>query len=167
MMKNTRVHNSSLYNFSSKNHKGISSIIATLILLLLTIVLVGIVWAVVSGIVKTSSEGATSGAQCFNSAIDVTLASCTISGVGNCNVTFQRTLGTDTIGGVRLVFTNATSSSYYTDINGSLQTLVPLKTTVNTGIANITKIDAAVYYTNTAGTPNVCTPVSFTAIQLV
>lgn len=149
-----------------KNTRGISSIIATLILLLLTIVLVGIVWAVVSEIVKTSSEGATSGAQCFNSAIDVTSATCKAN-TGNCNVTVQRTLGTDVIGGVRLVFTNAASNSYYTDINGSLQTLVPLRTTVTTGIANVTEIDAAVYYTNAAGTPNVCSPVSFTTIQLV
>lgn len=150
-----------------KNNRGISSIIATLILLLLTIVLVGIVWAVVSGIVKTSSEGATSGAQCFNSALEVTAATCTISSVGNCNVTIQRSLGTDTIGGVRLIFTNTSGSSFFMDVNGTLQTLVPIRPTITTGVASVSDIKAAVYYSDAAGNKNVCSPVDFTAIQLV
>ena len=149
-----------------ENKRGISSIIATLILLLLTIVLVGIVWAVVSGIVKTSTEGATSGAQCFNSAIDITSATCT-SATGTCNVTIQRTLGTETIAGVRLIFVNAAGSSNFTDVNGTLQTLVPLRATTNTGVANVTKINAAVYFTDAVGNKNVCSASEFKTIQLV
>jgi len=150
-----------------KNNKGISSIIATLILLLLTIVLVGIVWAVVSGIVNTTSQGATAGAQCVHSAIDITSATCKAS-IGDCNVTVQRTLGTDTIGGVRLVFSNVAGSSNFTDVNGTLQALVPLRTTVNTGVANVSKIVAAIYYLDVAGNPgSPCPPTTFTTIQLV
>jgi flagellin-like protein len=148
------------------NNRGISSIIATLILLLLTIVLVGIVWAVVSGIVKTSTEGANSGAQCFNSAIDVTSATCA-SSTGNCTITIQRTLGTETIDGVRLVSSNATGDSNYTDVNGSLQTLVPVRLVANNGVSNVTKIIAAIYFSDAAGNKNVCNGVEFTTIQLV
>lgn len=162
--KNRRDFQSAI--FLMKNRKGISSIIATLILLLLTIVLVGIVWAVVSGIVKTSTEGATSGAQCFNSGIDITSASCTEAGV--CNVTVQRTLGTDVLGGVRLVFSNIIGSSNFTDVSGNLQNLVPLRTTFNTAVANVTKVVAAFYFVDEANIKSSpCPPVEFTAVQLV
>jgi flagellin-like protein len=150
-----------------KNKKGISSIIATLILLLLTIVLVGIVWAVVSGIVKTSTEGATSGAQCFNSGVEIKSASCTAA--GTCNVTVQRTIGTDVLGGIRLVFINALGESNITDINGTIQTLSSARLTdASMGVANITEIDAAMYFTDSAGTKKVCSgAVEFDAIQMI
>ncbi len=150
-----------------KNTKGISSIIATLILLLLTIVLVGIVWAVVSGIVKTSTEGATSGAQCFNSDVDVTAASCA-SATGVCSATVQRTLGTDVLGGVRLVFSNSTGASNFTDVEGNIATLGSTHLTdAAMGIQNVSKINVAIYFTDTAGVKSVCGGAEeFTTIQL-
>lgn len=151
------------------NSRGISSIIATLILILLTIVLIGIVWVVVSGIVSNSTKGATSGAQCFNSGVQITSASCT-KNTGICNVTVQRTTGTDVINGVRLVFINAAQQSNITDVSGNIQTLGSASTTpgVNIGIANVTEVDAAIYFTDASGTKNVCnSPVQFTTVQLV
>ncbi len=152
---------------NSKNRKGISSIIATLILLLLTIVLVGIVWAVVSGIVKTSTEGATSGAQCFNSGIDITSASCT--GAGVCNLTVQRTLGTDVIGGLRAVFLDKNGAGNVTDIDGNIQTLGTARL-VNQpiGVVNVSEVDVAIYFTDTAGNKNVCSsPTKYTNVQII
>ncbi len=150
-----------------KNNRGISSIIATLILLLLTIVLVGIVWAVVSGIVKTSSEGATSGTKCFSSGIDIKSASCTQAGV--CNVTVQRISGTDTIGGLRVVFMNAVGATNLTDINGTLVTLDSARlTNAPMGIANVTEVDAAIYFTDAAGTKSPCSPpVQYKTVALI
>ncbi|MDD5699926.1 MAG: hypothetical protein PHH00_01900 [Candidatus Nanoarchaeia archaeon] len=150
-----------------KNRKGISSIIATLILLLLTIVLVGIVWAVVSGIVKTSTEGATSGTQCFNSAVDITSASCTKAGV--CNLTVQRTLGTDVLGGLRAVFLDKDGVGNVTDIEGDLQTLGTARlVSKNMGIKNVSEVDVAIYFTDTAGNKNVCSsPTKYTNVQLI
>lgn len=150
------------------NKRGISSIIATLILLLLTIVLVGIVWAVVSGIVKTSTEGVSSGAQCLNSAIDVTTASCT--GAGVCNVTIQRTLGSDVIGGVRVIFFNeAKDSTNFTDIEGNVLILETARL-INTpmSVVNVNEINAYIYFTQTSGTKNVCSvPAEYKNVQLI
>jgi len=153
---------------NSKNRKGISSIIATLILLLLTIVLVGIVWAVVSGIVKTSTEGVSSGAQCLNSAIDITAASCT--GAGVCNVTVQRTLGSDVIGGVRVIFFNeAKDSTNFTDIGGDIQVSgMGRLTNTPINVVNVNEINAYIYFTQTSGTKTVCSvPAEYKNVQLI
>lgn len=150
------------------NKKGISSIIATLILLLLTIVLVGIVWAVVSGIVRTSTEGATSGAQCFNSAADVTAATCTEAGV--CNISVQRTLGTDVLGGVRVVVLNDLGDSNVTDIEGDFQTLGTVRVPVNSpmGVINISEVDVAIYFVDSAGKKSICSsPSKYTSVNLI
>ena len=164
-MKNTRGH-SSLYNFSLKNRRGISSIIATLILILLTIVLIGIVWVVVSGIVTTSTKQINSGAQCSGSAVQITAASCTQTG-GDCNVSIQRTLGSDTIGGVRVVFVNAAGNSSYNDTVGNVQTLGYANVQDwQPNVSNVSEIDAAVYFTDAAGTKNPCPEVKFTTIAI-
>jgi flagellin-like protein len=151
-----------------KNTRGISSIIATLILILLTIVLIGIVWVVVSGIVSTSTKNATSGAQCFNSAVQVTSATC--NSTGACNVTVQRTTGTDTLGGVRLVFLNAAKQSNVADVNATgIVTLQSVTATnVLTGISNVNEVDAAIYFTDAAGNKNACSGVvPFTTVQQI
>ena len=75
--------------FGSK--RGISSIIATLILVLLTIVLIGIIWAVVNNLVTTSSKQISSGEACLTSEVHV-FFTCTQSG-SDCNVTIKRTSG--------------------------------------------------------------------------
>ncbi|HTZ41761.1 MAG TPA: archaellin/type IV pilin N-terminal domain-containing protein [Candidatus Omnitrophota bacterium] len=149
-----------------KNQKGISTIIATLILVLLTIVLVGIVWAVVSGIVKTSTQSTQTQAQCLNSAIEITVASCQKAGNGNCNVTLERTLGTDTIGGMRLIFINSTGASNFTDISGDLAALVPKTVSFTSMVGSASEVDAAIYFTDSSGNKNLCTPFQFTGITL-
>ncbi len=151
-----------------KNKRGISTIIATLILVLLTIVLIGVVWIVVNNIVTNSTKQISSGAQCLNSAVQVTSAVCSMDGT-DCNVTVQRTLGTDAIGGVRLVFINATSGSNVWDINGSVTTLQSITgSDINAGVANTTEIDAAVYYTDSAGNKSPCSGAEkYTTVQLV
>ncbi len=151
-----------------KNKRGISSIIATLILILLTIVLIGIVWVVVSGIVTNSTKQVNSGAQCLNSGVQITSASCTQSG-SNCNVTVQRNLGTDTIGGVRLIFMNAVSNSSINDTIGNIPTQGSAQAqNWNMGVSNITEVDAAIYFTDASGAKSVCSGATkFTTISLV
>jgi flagellin-like protein len=151
-----------------KNTRGISDIIATLILILLTVVLVGIVWVVVSGVVTNSTKQVNSGAQCLNSGIQITSATCNQAGT-DCNVTVQRTLGTDSIGGIRLVFINAAGNSAINDTSGNL---VPLQSVTapdwSTGISNVTEVDAAIYFTDAAGNKQVCNVgTKFTTVQLI
>jgi flagellin-like protein len=151
-----------------KNTKGISDIIATLILILLTIVLVGVVWVVVSGIVTNSTKQTTTGAQCFDSGVQVTTATCRQSGA-DCNVTVQRTTGSDTIGGIRLVFLNAAGNSSFNDTSGNIQTLASVTAQDwSPGVSNVTEVDAAIYFTDAAGNKNICSGATkFTTVQLV
>jgi len=151
-----------------KNTRGISSIIATLILILLTIVLIGIVWVVVSGIVTNSTKQVNSGAQCLNSGIQITSASCTKAG-NNCNVTIQRTLGTDTINGVRLIFINAATNSAINDTVGDIPTQGSINAqNWNPGVSNVSEVDAAIYFSDASGAKSVCSGVTkFTTISLI
>ena len=149
------------------NKKGISSIIATLILVLLTIVLIGVVWVVVSGIVNNSTKQTTSGAECLNSEVQVSSATCSVS-TGMCNVVAQRTQGTDTIGGVRLVLKNPSGATVISDVNGSIQTLASVSASVNaSSVMNVSEVDAAIYFTDAAGNKNVCSGAQqFTTVQI-
>lgn len=151
-----------------KNERGISSIIATLILILLTIVLIGIVWVVVSGIVTNSTKQVNSGAQCLNSGVQITSASCTRTG-NNCNVTVQRNLGTDVIAGVRLIFINAATNSAINDTIGDIPTQGSVVAqNWNPGVSNITEVDGAIYFTDAAGAKSVCSgAIKFTTVQLI
>ncbi len=151
-----------------KNTRGISSIIATLILILLTVVLIGIVWVVVSGIVTNSTKQVNSGSQCFNSGVQITSASCTVAGT-NCNVTVQRTLGSDKLGGVRLVFMNSAGNSAINDTMGDITTLgSTMAQNWNPGVSNVIEIDAAIYFNDSSGAKSICSEVSkFTTVQLI
>ncbi|MCL5730321.1 MAG: hypothetical protein M1165_02025 [Candidatus Pacearchaeota archaeon] len=153
-----------------KNRRGISSIIATLILVLLTVVLIGVVWVVVNGIVSNSTKQASSGAQCFNSGVEVTYAACNYAGT-SCNTTVQRTTGTDVLGGVAVVFKNAGGNSNLTYIDGNINTLasvsIPAPGFNTVSVTNVTEVDAAIYFKDASGNKQVCqgyTP--FTSVQL-
>lgn len=81
------------------NKRGISSIIATLILVLLTIVLVGIVWAVISNIVKSGSQQVSS--QFGTLFLDLKIQNVVVdSSTGNLSVTVTRNPGQGNLTGV-------------------------------------------------------------------
>lgn len=150
------------------NKRGISTIIATLILILLTVVLIGIVWVVVNNIVGSSTSQINSQSQCFNSGIQITAATCDQNGT-YCNVTIQRTTGSDVIGGVRLAFQNAASQSATADIPGNVVQLgLETANIPQVNVTNVSSIQAAIYFGNTTTSQRVCTnPVQYTSIQLI
>ena len=150
------------------NKKGLSAVIVTLLLVMLSIVLVGIVFVVVNNVVGRGTSQAQTGFDCLSSSISVTAATCNQAGT-NCNVTVKRGQGSDAIGGVTLVFYNAQDESGVNNTAGNIQTPASKRiTNINASIANITKIDAAVYFLDNSGKVSTCSGTTeYTQVALV
>jgi len=56
MQKRSQNRSFSPYNFSSKNRRGLSTIVVTLIIILVSLVAVGIIWIVVRNVIQTGTE---------------------------------------------------------------------------------------------------------------
>ena len=138
------------------NEKGMSAIIVTLLLVMLSIVLTGVVFVAVHNIIKTGTQQVSSSSQCLNSGAEVTSFSCLQDGT-QCNVTVRRTSGSDSIGGVRLIFTNDKGESNVSDSPGNIVTLATKSiTATNIGVINITQVGVAIYFLDSAEKPIPC-----------
>jgi hypothetical protein len=119
------------------NKKGLSTIVVTLLIILISLVAVGIVWAVVNNMIKGGTQGVEVSAKCLNVVIEPTKVNCS-GGTTNviCDVQLMRTgTGSDIIGGVKLLFKNATSgaSSSLIRLEGNIEQLIGKKQTgINT-----------------------------------
>ncbi len=93
-----------------KNKKGLSEIIATLIIILLVIVAAGIIWVVVRGTVQSSADQVELGSKCL--AIDLQFVS-----YDNASkiLTLRRGAGGEEIAGVKVSVYSSTASSGVTN----------------------------------------------------
>ncbi len=143
-----------------ENKKGLSTIVVTLIIILLSLVAVGVVWGVVNNLIKSGSEGVDVSSKCLNINIEATAVNC--SGVATiaCTTRLQRTgTGTDPIAGVKLIFSNETAglSSALLDEIGNIEVLVGKVKTFDTGIANANKVMVTPYFLDASGKEKLCT----------
>jgi len=140
------------------NKKGLSTIVTTLILILLVLVAVGVIWIVVKNIIDTGSEDVDVGAKCLSVDVKATAVACTGT---TCAVTLSRKAGGDDIGGVKLVFGNAssgTASTTPTDISGNIAPLITVtQTGVDTaGVADSDFVGVTVYFADSSGNEKLC-----------
>ena len=147
------------------NKKGLSTIVITLILIVLSLVAVGAVWLVVSPIIKSSGQSADIASKCLTVIIDATQVNCS-NGVTNvmCGYTLVRTgIGNEAIGGVKMVFKNQTtglSSTAAIDVAGNIEVLVSKRvTSVDTLIPITTRVNTVTitpYFQDTSGNQKLC-----------
>lgn len=139
-----------------RKKKGLSTIVITLILILLSLAAVGIVWFVVNNILKSGSQGIDVGAKCLSLNVEATAVNCTGT---FCTVKLERT-GTETeaIGGVKLVFKNESAglTSSLFDSATNIESLKGNITTYNTGIASVNKIEVTPYFKDASGIVTLC-----------
>lgn len=148
--------------------RGLSTIVVTLIIILLSLVAVGIVWVVVKNIVVGGGAGVEVGSKCLNVDVAATKVNCSNGAVNKmCDVTFARTgTGSDAIGGVKLVFKNSTSgvSSSLVTVPGDIAQLVGKKQTgIDTNMTNangVNSLDVSVYFKDTSGNEQLCSQVN-------
>jgi len=145
-----------------KNNKGLSTIVATLITILLVLVAVGIIWVVVRNVIQTGTQQIGSGAKCLDVDIRATKVICTsVNGTGNngeCNATISRSSGGEPIGGVKLIFYNDLGeTNYIHTVSGNV---LPLETRtislITTGIVNASKVETVAYFLDDSGNEMLC-----------
>lgn len=151
-----------------ENKRGLSTIVVTLIIILLSLVAVGIVWVVVRNIIVGGGAGVEVGAKCINVDVSASSVNCS-NGATNrqCDIVFTRTgTGSDPIGGVKLVFRNSTSgiSSNLITVSGDIAQLVGKKQTgIDTNITNtngVNSLDVSVFFKDTSGNEQLCSQIN-------
>ncbi len=153
------------------NKKGLSTVIVTVLLIGLTIVAVGIVWAVVSNTLNRGNQGTELSVKCLG--VQVTAASGKCSGLAgtspSCYFVLERTgTGQDSIAGVKLVLVNAngTKSTTPADVAGNIDALGSKAYNISAAASLIlapNKLETTVYFTDETGTVQNCQqPSTFT-----
>lgn len=144
-------------NKNYSNKKGLSAVVVTLILVLLAIVAVGVVWAVVNGILQTSSGQIGQGTACLDISVSATNVVAGAS-AGTYDVTLKRTSTGGDLEGVKMTIFNNTGNSPVKDVPGNIapletKTLTAISFDNSTGLAN--KIEVTPYL-NQGGTNTSC-----------
>ncbi|MCL5018488.1 MAG: hypothetical protein M1416_01835 [Candidatus Pacearchaeota archaeon] len=144
-----------------ENKRGLSTIVITLILILLSIVAVGIVWVVINNVIKTGTGGVDLGAKCLGVLVEATASNCA---AGVCDVTLSRSgTETDAIAGVKMVFRDSTAGES-SDVIGEAGNIEALagKTVadVDTGLTAPDKVEVTVYFEDASGNEQLCSQAS-------
>jgi len=148
-----------------KNKKGLSTIVITLLIILISLVAVGIVWVVVKNLVSSGTGGVELSAKCLNTNIEVTKVNCSSVGVSRiCDVVLKRT-GTESsaIAGVKLVFKNEMSgeSSSLINVAGNIEPLVgKTQTGINTTITGVDRVEVTAFFKDASGNEQLCSQTS-------
>ena len=146
-----------------KNKRGLSAIVATLLIILLTLVAVGIIWVVIRNVVQSGANQVEATAKCTSVDISATAAACG-SSTGNwtCNVTYYRAAGGDDIDGIKITLSNGLNS-YTQDVPGNVdQQQTKTSTSIDTGLLSTdpkpTSVQIAAYINDASGNPQLCNP---------
>ncbi|MFH1503150.1 MAG: hypothetical protein ABIE36_00640 [Candidatus Diapherotrites archaeon] len=141
------------------NNKGLSTIVATLIIILLVLVATGIIWVVVRNVVQGGSEDIEINAKCLDSLISATnVVSYGDNGTHTLvGVTLSRTGGNEVIGGVSLIFTDAEESGSVTaNIPENIVNSAVITRNVTIEFLNATKVTPVVYFKDSSGNNQFC-----------
>jgi len=146
----------------NNNKKGLSTIVATLLIILLTLVAVGIIWVVVRNVIQGGTDQMEIDAKCIQAnvvATNVAVFSVNAS-ANNYNVTLSRQSGDEAIGGVKLVFTdNAETSSFIWTRPGDIAALGNAMEFVSIPVADLavpSKVNVVVYFLDGSGAEQFC-----------
>jgi hypothetical protein len=139
------------------NKKGLSTIVATLIVVLLVFVAVGILWVVLRNFVSGGADQLDLSSKC----LEVSVAPTKVVSSGEVyNVTVLRKGGDFEIAGVNLVFTSSSGDSNYIHNEiGDISNLGLRTVSVNlagTGVTLPNKVDAVVYFLDSSGNRQLC-----------
>ncbi len=148
-----------------KNKKGMSDIVVTLVIILLSLIAIGVVWVVVNNLIKSGTENAEINAKCMRVQLEVVSANCNTSGSA-CTVVVKKTGTTDALAGVKVAFSNASNAYTATalDAPGDIASLVPttLKNATDSevfdaGVASPSKVEVTPYFKDASNKEQLCT----------
>jgi len=138
-----------------ENKRGLSAIVATLIIILLVLVAVGIIWVVVRNLIQEGAEQVDISTKCI--AVDVRAVSvATVAGeAGNYSVTLRRFAGGEVIGGVKIALFNETTNSGVLNFT-AIPKLETKTETVAAGITDANRLEYTVYFIDASGNERLC-----------
>ena len=139
-----------------KSKRGLSAIVATLLIILLTLVAVGIIWVVIRNVVQTGGTQAEFSAKCISVNLEVSAAAC--NATTTCNITYTRKSGGEDIDGLYLIVSDGQMSNQ-TEVTGNI---IPGSTRTAfhflTGLTSPTTAEVAAYFIDDSGTEQRCDP---------
>lgn len=142
-----------------KDKKGVSAIVATLIIVLLVIVAAGIIWIVIRNMVQGGAEQVEFGQKCLEINLEyVSISEVDFSGCEpelGYELTLKRTAGGDEIGGIAVVLLNETSSGEPQEF-GALGELETDTVQICGGVYNANKVEFTAYFEDSQGNPVYC-----------
>ena len=138
-----------------ENKRGLSAIVATLIIILLVLVAVGIIWVVVRNVIQEGTEQVDISTKCI--AVDVRAVSVApvVGSPESYFVTLRRLAGGEVIGGGKISLFNDTANSGVLNFQ-ALSELGTETETVAAGITNASRLEYTVYFIDTSGNERLC-----------
>jgi hypothetical protein len=140
--------------------KALSTVVASLLIILLVIVAIGVIWVVLRNTVSEGTGQLDLGAKCLQIDLEATKVECTnSSGWSTCNVTFKRGSGGDEIGGAKVIFFDSTGDTSKTvDVPGNMAQLeTKTETEINSTIqTEISKVQISAYFLDESGNEQLC-----------
>ena len=142
-----------------ENKQGMSAVVTTLIIILLAIVALGIIWVVVKNVIQGGAEQVEWAEKCRS--VEITAVKIEASGANSDDytVTLSRIgAGEETIGGVKLVFSDGTDYSDVIEFGIAIEQLQTRtgNTTIATGVTNATELQITPYLIDDLGEEHLC-----------
>ena len=140
-----------------KNKRGLSTIVITVILIALALVAIGIVWAVVNGLLVTNKQTLDINQKCMGTQISVVSATCSGADTQNCSLTLKRT-GSESsdMGGIKVVFLNTTESTVGLEDFDKLSQLQTKTKEYDTGLTNVNAVQVTPFFKDASGKELIC-----------
>ena len=139
-----------------KNKRGLSAIVATLIIILLVLVAVGIIWVVVRNVIQQGTEQIDVSTKCI--AVDLRAVSVNETSAGIYDVTLRRVAGGEAIAGVKISLFNETANSGVLEFGVALTELQTSTQIIDTGgnVTDASSLEFTVYFEDTSGNERLC-----------
>jgi len=140
-----------------ENKRGLSAIVATLIIILLVLVAVGIIWVVVRNLIQGGAEQVDISTKCM--AVDVRAVG-VVNVTDGYSVTLRRLAGGEAIGGVKMVlFSETDNSGVRGGFNETDTLLGELETKTETFVTTVigaNRLEFTVYFIHDSGNERLC-----------
>jgi len=139
-----------------ENKKAMSDIISVVIIVGLTMVVIGIVWFVVQGIIQGGVEQTEFASKCLDVSARITSVDC--SATTTCTVVVKRDpgKGNDVIGGVKMIISNDIGTSAISNTAGNIAVLATKTNSTVTKVTDPSKAEVFVYFTGEGGEEHIC-----------
>lgn len=149
-------------NFSRfGNKKGLSTVVATLVIILLILVAIGVIWAVISNLIESGAEQVELNSMCAEVGFESVVVAEINGQNGNYSVTLERSSSGEEIGGAKVAFFNDSGdSSGPLEFGESLGPLEQEQRVIDTSqgdlVTNANRFDLTPYFFDENGNERLC-----------